>query len=294
MKRKLMAAALTLGLLLSACTAPASEAAGQSPLPSLEPTESVSLPGDAALTEPGLPQAGEGESLPTGTEATLPAEPAETEPGSPEPVYTEPVIQILPSDVQPPEMEPVQEPLPAPVEGLEILSVGVYDGPFPEDGSDRSVESVAALLVQNTGERCLQYAELYYRIDDREAVFRLSELPAGAKAMVLEANALTAAPFSSFQGQPERNLSVFHDLEEHPELRFSTTGGELTVTNNGSEACGAVDVCYKLRYDPETLLGGIAYHVRVTDLAPGQSKTVPAAHYYEEACEIVSVTVKTD
>lgn len=40
------------------------------------------------------------------------------------------------------------------------------------------------LLVENASDRRLQFAELSYRIDQREALFQISELPAGAKAIV--------------------------------------------------------------------------------------------------------------
>lgn len=168
--------------------------------------------------------------------------------------------------------------------------MGLYAGPFPEDGTDEDVDSVAVILVENRSDVQLQYAELHYRIDDREAVFRVSELPPGAVVMTMEIHRLIALPTSVWISEPESDLAVY--LASEPEDRLavrSDSDGTVTVTNQGTEQA-TFDLFYKQKNDEGIFVGGIAYHVRIPDLGPGETRTLDAGHYTAKS-EIVRITV---
>ena len=276
-RRRWLAAAL-LVLLLSGCTKPGTPAptGGSNELPTPTQTSSEILPPGSgeALTDPTAP-AEPGESDPT---APTQPEPGETEPTGTEPTAPEPSATA-----------------PAPTEPLEarpkVLSLGLYEGPFPEDGSGEAVDSVAVILVENDAETQLQFAELHYRIDGRDALFRVSELPPGEKALVAEYDRLVAMPVSVWEAAPEEDLAVYQAAEAPAGLEIRREeAGKLSVKNLGGEAA-AFDLIYKQRGEDGSFLGGIAYHIAVPVLEAGERMELAAPHF-TEASEVVRVTAK--
>ena len=57
-----------------------------------------------------------------------------------------------------------------------------------EDGTDEVVSNVLMIVVRNTSERTLQYAEISLKADGKEAVFNISTLPPGEEMVALEKN----------------------------------------------------------------------------------------------------------
>ena len=269
--RRWLAAAAAL-LLLAGCGVPEESPgdSGEVSVPSISSPETLA-PGPAS-TEALPPGSSE-----AGTEQTD-AAPPETEP---------PVTEAAPDTSTPEgETEPAEQteaPIPTPTEGPKVLSMGLYTGPFPEDGSDEAVDSVAVLLVENASDTQLQFAEIQYLIDDREAIFRVSELPPGEKAMAVEIHRLVATPVSVWEAKPGRDIVVY--LASIPEERLEIRcerDGVLTVVNHGTET-GDAELYYKRRNEDGSFLGGIAYHIRVRALAPGESRDVNAAHFSADA-----------
>ena len=234
------------------------------------------------------------ETKPTEPPETKPTEPPATQPTPTDPPETRPTEPTQPPATSPTTGRPEDPDDEPPAEELQILSVSPYAGPYFEDGSDEEVLRVASLLVQNPDKRHLQYAELHLTLDGKEAVFRISDLPPGKTVLVLEANRLEIYPDPDARLLTGKTVTVYQDPEaeeEHPELSFRSTGGNLTVTNKGRTTVGSVDVTFKIRRDGETFLGGVSYHVRFGKLAPGESRTLPAAHFDTDTCEIVFLKV---
>lgn len=288
MKHKSWLAAGLLLLLLAGCGTP--EAGALSPSPPI-PTitadtrpasgeETAVLPEPGAHTQPGQQESGEAPAPQTEAHQTE-AEPVSTEPAwtkVPEPLVTEPLVTESPAPT-------ASEPKP------EVLSMGLYSGPFPEDGSGEAVESVAVLLVENKSETQLQYAELHYSIDGREALFRVSELPAGERCMAVEVDRLVAMPVSEWKAAPEADLAVWLAAELQDSLALEAAGnGKLRVTNRGSQRA-RFDLIYKQRGEDGIFVGGIAYHVAIPALDPGETQLVDAPHFNEQSV-VVRITAK--
>ncbi len=280
MRRRRWAAAVLLLLLLSGCTEPeaSTSTGGNQELPM--PTQ--------ARSETPVPETSEALSEATGTAdfteprtdstASSQPEPPETASGGSQPVPTEPITSE-----------------PAPTEAAEarprVLSLGLYTGPYPEDGSGEPVDSVAVILVENDSDTQLQFAELHYRIDERDALFRVSELPPGERALVVEHSQLVATPVSVWKAVPEEDLLVYLAAEalDGLEVRYEKAGW-LRVMNKGSKAA-SFDLIYKQRGEDGVYTGGIAYHVAVPILKPGESADLEAPHY-TEASVVVRITAK--
>lgn len=272
--RRWMAGVLLI-LLLSGCAEPGMNAstAGSNELPTPNPARTEALPAESTrnVTDPAV----SAELQQPGNDPTAPAQPETTVPAPtiPEPAVTEPAVT-----------EPAEE-------RPKVLSLGLYEGPYPEDGSGETVDSVAVILVENSSEVQLQFAELHYTIDGREALFRLSELPPGEKALVVEHDRLVATPVSVWEAAPEEDLFVYlaAEIPEELEIRCEQAG-KLRVKNLGGEAAG-FDLIYKQRGEDGVFLGGIAYHVAVPLLRAGETAELEAPHV-TEASVVVRVTAK--
>ena len=280
MKRRRWLAAALLVLLLSGCADPGSPPVGSNELSAPTLTQAEAPP-SAPAEDPAGPESTAGAQAPEGE----PAASGQTEPAPAEPTGGE-ASGTEPTPAKPTETEP------APVEARpKVLSMGLYRGPYPEDGSGEPVDSVAVILVENDSDTQLQFAELHYRIDDREALFRVSELPPGEKALVVEQARLVAMPVSVWAAEPEKDLIVYLAAApaEGLELRCEKSG-ELSLKNTGGEAA-AFDLIYKQRGEDGIFTGGIAYHVAVPALQPGETQTLEAPHFTERS-EVVRIIKK--
>lgn len=283
MRRRRWLAAALLVLLLSGCAEPGTTAptVGSNELPTPTQTNSKAPAADSAeeLTDPAVPaDTQESQGIPT---APARPEPTETEPGGTDPARTEPTAS------QPAATAPAEPDEARP----RVLSLGLYEGPFPEDGSGEAVDSAAVILVENDSETQLQFAELHYTIDGREALFRVSELPPGEQALVVEHNRLVAMPVSVWEAAPEEDLIVYLAAEAPDSLEIRCEqAGRLTVKNLGGEAA-SFDLIYKQRGEDGIFLGGIAYHAAVPLLQAGQTAELEAPHF-TEASVVVRVTAK--
>ena len=284
MKYKPWLAAALLLLLLSGCGKP--EEAPSSAAPTLPSVTGQTAPSSGAETLRPEPDSSE----PAHTDGTA-AVPPETQPGAPtEPVP--PATEALPTQPAGTEPAPTEPRTTEPdAQRLAVRSMGLYAGPFPEDGSGEPVDSVAVLLVENPGEVQLQYAELHYLIDGREAVFHISELPPHARVMAVEINRLIAMPVSVWEARTEEDLFVWLAAEpaEGLDVRCEADGA-VTVSNRGREAA-SFDLIYKQRGEDGVFVGGIAYHLRTPALAPGETQTLDAPHFTGQSI-VVRVTAK--
>lgn len=172
---------------------------------------------------------------------------------------------------------------------LMVLQSGAYNGLCPENGSDERVENAAALLVANVSEQACQFCTLNYQIDGEDAVFQISELPAGKAVWVLESGGKTTSADAVFTYVSD--ISVFREQDSQwlPDVTAEGGDGKLTVSNQSDRDYALITVYYKLTYGENTYLGGIAYRVTVDGLKSGESKTLTAGHFYEGSCEIVGI-----
>ena len=202
-----------------------------------------------------------------------------------------------PSDVTPPVVDiPVEDetvglefPCEVPGHDLRIEKLAPYSGIFVEDGTNSQVTDVAMLQVTNFGTTAVEYAEISVVYEDKTLVFHISALPAGESLVSQEASA---------QSVPEGTPTSATALVAHrTEMAFAegvsvTDNGDnsLTIKNGSDTNMPTVRVFYKYYMAEEELfVGGIAFTLRLTNLAPGASITVRPSHYISETSRVVMV-----
>lgn len=239
-------------------------------------------------------QSKKAKSQPEQSTASAPSESRTTEPSD----VTPPVSDVAPTQTDTPS-EATEPPVPEttappklvqPADGkLVVARTGRFSGVDPENGADEDVTDVAALLIVNTSDQVCQYCTLSYTVDGKAAVFLLSELPAGKAAWVLESSGLTVGEDAKFTY--EDDVSIFREADAAWLDGVSVEGdnGSITVTNTSGADYPLVTVYYKLIREDDTFLGGIAYRITVNDLKAGESRTLPAGHYYKDACQVVGI-----
>lgn len=280
----------------------------------------IVTPGRDTLNIPMIPGFTPGANAPSGeTEPTQAAEPAPTKPdptGPTKPAPTKPdetePTEAKPSDTKPtnpkptepkPTTPPATEPAPTepPVphlsdDCLTLTSLGGYSGNFLEDGSDDVVSNVAAILVTNNADRMLQVADITFQVSETEqAVFRITDLPAGATVLALE---LKRRPYSDADDYTYgQTASGYVDTPSLEEERFdldTTQAGKLTLKNRTDEAYGKVYVYYKYVQVGGIYLGGITYRVPFENLPAGGTAESPAGHFHPKNSRIMAVVVMAE
>lgn len=175
--------------------------------------------------------------------------------------------------------------------GLTITDVGSYNGSYMEDGSDEFVSGVMMIVVSNDGDDDIQLADIELSWSGGLYSFRLTDLPAGSRAVLLELSRSTC-PAGVPQSAIARDVAVFSGPMELREERIRISGldGMMNVKNiSGTDISGDIYVYYKYAAD-DIFYGGITFRVRVEGgLTVGEIRQVPAGHYSPEACAIVHI-----
>lgn len=238
-----------------------------------EPTETepdVTIEFNA--TEPTASKPNSGTSKP-GT-----SKPAATTPAATKPAATEPPVSYL------------NFPYTIPGTTLVIQKVDSYDGIFLEDGSDRSIEGIYALVLKNTGSDAVEYANITLTQQGKTLTFKATALPAGGTMVVQEANA--AAYVNTKFTDCACDIATL-DVFEMSENKVSVTEGEkggLVVKNLTGETIPCIRIFYKFyMQDAKVYVGGITYTAKVTDLAGGESTVINPSHYLADSSALMMV-----
>ena len=177
--------------------------------------------------------------------------------------------------------------------GLQITELGRYAGKFLEDGSDEIVSDVLMIVVKNTGDKTLQYAEIQLETGVKTAAFSLSTLAPGKSVVVLEKNrqqyaggercvSASADVAVFFPDEPQMYADVF---------KIQPLDGGFNVTNiSGKDVSGDVLIYYKNSAD-DLYYGGITYRARIEGgMKAGEIRQVPSAHFSTSGSEVLFVT----
>ena len=185
--------------------------------------------------------------------------------------------------------------MPEIIQGTTLLAerLTIYEGPFLEDGSDREVADVAALMVRNVGnseiERCS--IELYF--DEVCYTFYGERIPPNATVLLLECegmlyrtDSITSCNGWQVIASNKQDLSDFLKIEER-------AMGTIVVTNTTNIILNDICIYYKTWLSPPDIyVGGIAYSVEITKLMPGQSEYLYPYHFAYGYSKVVSLTAK--
>ena len=173
--------------------------------------------------------------------------------------------------------------------GLVIEMMDRYAGIYMEDGSNEVVQDVMMLMVCNTSEQDLQLARIRVHYPEYTAEFELTNLPTGARAVVLEKGRRSVGSESWLNIETENVVFFSEPMDLMPDrLELGGKAGLVEVTNiSGGDLEGPVYVYYKNSAE-DLFYGGITYRVTVSQgLKAGETVRIPAGHYDPENCSFV-------
>ena len=177
---------------------------------------------------------------------------------------------------------PVTEYKPTSAE-LYCLEISTYTGPYVEDGKNEEVENVAAILVENRAQQFLDYATITYYVGGKIATFRVTGLPVGGKAWVLEADRLQLDGTHSFEFLDCESVFKKDAVTSTADIEISTEGNILTAKSKTTKNLRNVCIYYKNVNDDGNYLGGITYMINFGTLTAGQSVQNQSAHFGENS-----------
>ena len=177
--------------------------------------------------------------------------------------------------------------------GLQITDSGRYTGLYMEDGSNELVSDVMMVVVENTGGEDIQLAEFTAVSGAEEYRFKLTNLAAGERAVLLELErrAASSAPLES---AVLGNSALFPEPMELYEdtIKIGGLEGMLNVQNiSDADISGDICIYYKCAAQ-DIYYGGITFRVRIEGgLKAGELRQIPAAHFDPDGCAVVQVTM---
>lgn len=168
--------------------------------------------------------------------------------------------------------------------GLVCLEYSRYTGPFPEDGTLREVENVAAILVRNSSDQFLDIATVQCRVGTQIGTFKVTGLPPGGTAWVLEETAMTLTPEEEFSAFECEDYYFKEDaVITTDQVTVTASGNTLTATNKSGKTLENVCVYYKTVHEDGFYFGGITYLLDFGTLAPGEQVSKQSAHFSESS-----------
>lgn len=203
-----------------------------------------------------------------------------------------PDAPVTPPDDLPPAIEitEINFPFEIPGYGLVIEKLAPYSGLYVEDGTNVNVSNVAMLLVHNNSTVALEYTQIILRYGQEELLFNISALPAGARIVVQEKSCKAVPAGKPINARalviPRQEMELFEEA-----VKVTDNGNNtLTIQNLTAEMIPTVRVFYKYYMAEEgVFVGGIAFTVRVTRLAAGESITIQPSHYNSKTSRVVMV-----
>lgn len=166
---------------------------------------------------------------------------------------------------------------------LVCIEISRFSGRFVEDGSDEPVKDVAAILVENNTGKFVELATATYRVGDRIATFRITGLPAGERAWVLEQNRMTLTEGEKLVYEDCQITYNANAIQSTSDLAVTRQGGALIIENKSGRPLKNVCVYYKNRLEDGAFMGGIAYLINFADLEPGESASRTVSHFVDRS-----------
>lgn len=178
--------------------------------------------------------------------------------------------------------------------GMQITDIGKYTGVYMEDGSDELVSGILMIVVTNTGENTIQYAEIELAGKNSAASFSMSTLAPGSSVVLLEQNRMAYDAAEDYSGAVAKNVVLFQEPLSlcEDQLKLQILDGALNVTNiSGADITGDIIIYYK-NSAADMFYGGITYRVRIEGgLKSGEVKQLIASHLSAKGSTILFVTV---
>ena len=192
-----------------------------------------------------------------------------------------------------------QEPaltFPVSIAGTPLIALGTvcYEGPFSEAESLEPVANGLALMLENTSDREILYAQVLLQNTLRTYCFGATHIPPGAKILVVEAKGAAWQAESYTQCTGTAECASAQPMQGSIFAVGEGDMGGVNVTNNTAAPIGKLRLYYK-NYLPESniYLGGGTFTATIEDLMPGQTRYVPLKYYasgYSRVLKVEPVT----
>lgn len=197
------------------------------------------------------------------------------------------LMQTLPPDVGGREIGCF--PMEVPETPLWILQLTQYTGPFLEKPNSTETVHSAAILVENRGGLYISAGAVILQRQEEQLVFEVRDLPPGARALVLEKDAL------SFE-DVFRWRCCGWCREEYPEqpgwVRYEQLPQGLAVTNVSDQVLPVVELTYKhCSAGAESYVGGVSFQHTLQNLLPGETKILSLPNYGQDRIRVVKTIV---
>lgn len=220
-----------------------------------------------------------------------PEETTQAPTGTTAPTGTEVIPQVT---VPEPVLEDVRDTEAYLGDGLKIINVASYTGAFVEDGSNEIVSGVLMLVVTNTGDDAIQYAEITLPTDAGDAKFTLSTLPVGESVVLLEQNRMAYTGNEDAAKAVSDNVAFFSEPLElcQEQLKLQILNGAINVTNiSGEDISGDIVIYYK-NAAADLYYGGITYRIRIEGgIRAGEIKQLMASHFDQAGSKVMFITL---
>ncbi len=175
---------------------------------------------------------------------------------------------------------------------LQVIAVGSYSGYYIEDGTDDYVSGISAIVVQNSGNKCIKNATVVLAGENaKEYTFVLTTLPAGTSALVLE----------SHRNVWQEEDKIFHisavceEIDE-PELNsdklsISFKDGKFKLKNLTDTDFRAVYIRYKNYTAGNVYMGGVTYSATIDNVAAQGEYECESVHYFEGYSKMLMIQI---
>ncbi len=175
--------------------------------------------------------------------------------------------------------------------GIVIQQVGSYDGYFIEDGSDREVTGITAIVITNNGGD-LDFVGIGIAQGKRNLAFSGSQIPAGATVIIQEQSGAAFSTDPFYSATATITPATFEQSDDLVKIE-DNKDGSFSVINISDQTLSEVQIYFK-NYLPEeaVYVGGITYSLTLEDIDPGMAMDVMAGHYDANYTVFVDIHVE--
>jgi hypothetical protein len=127
-------------------------------------------------------------------------------------------------------------------------------------------------------------------VDDKtQAVFTVTNLPAGTSALVLESNRLEYEDNQTYEKAEVVDTFVEQSMLEDM-FEVTTSNQLISITNKTDTDFSAAYVYYKYYQVGGVYLGGITYRAKAENLKAGETQDIDCVHFNQTTSLLISVT----
>ena len=181
-------------------------------------------------------------------------------------------------------------PYKIPNTSLVIQKVRPYDGVFIEDGSDRQVSGISAIVVENAGNEYIEYAKISMECNEKPLVYELRTL--GPKEVIIVQECTAASYEKGEYSHCTAEIATMDSMEMSTSYVTieETDEGSIRIENISKKDIPCVRIFYKFhKSETGVLLGGITYSAKIVELKKGEARKIVPSHYEKGASRIMMV-----